>query len=325
MLKLSVNIFLVHCCLPLLLLLVFLWFSCCAVVFVRILSKYNDSSVFTARQLIDAMTTVWDSELGNITQLLKDEGQYENTLIIMTADNGGPLPSANNYPLRGGKFENWEGGVRTVAAVGGGFLPQKMRGTTNNGYIHIADWYATVCFLAGVDPTDQKAKAAGLPPIDSLNMWPLVSGQNMTSPRTIIPLGTPGSHPMVVGDSPEVTVRGTAGALIVGDYKIIVGTVCNSVWGGLYYPNATTKPPEDCLDCGKGCLYNIIEDETEHNNLNETQPDKLEKMLQLFKQHVLDTAWNHTLVEPQYSTKAYDKLMNQQALKNGGYWGPAQP
>ena len=27
-------------------------------------------------------------------------------------------------------------------------------------------WYATYCALAGVDPTDHKAAAAGLPPID---------------------------------------------------------------------------------------------------------------------------------------------------------------
>ena len=29
------------------------------------------------------------------------------------------------------------------------------------------DWYATYAGLAGVDPTDHRAEAAGLPPIDS--------------------------------------------------------------------------------------------------------------------------------------------------------------
>lgn len=69
-----------------------------------------------------------------------------------------------------------------------------------------ADWmclwcrYATFAGLAGgklccahsgafrlldfaVDPTDHKAAAWGLPPIDSLDMWPLLSGQTTTSPR----------------------------------------------------------------------------------------------------------------------------------------------
>lgn len=49
--------------------------------------------------------------------------------------------------------------------------------------------YATFSALAGVDPTDEKAAAAGLPPIDSLNLWPLISGANTTSPRTEVVLG----------------------------------------------------------------------------------------------------------------------------------------
>ncbi len=74
------------------------------------------------------------------------------------------------------------------AFVSGGYLPEGMRGKKTEGYIHIADWYATFCSLAGVDPTDEKAAKANLSPIDSLNMWPLISGQNSTSPRVDIPV-----------------------------------------------------------------------------------------------------------------------------------------
>ena len=45
-----------------------------------------------------------------------------------------------------------------------------MRGTKSEALIAIADWYSTFSFLAGVDPTDHSAAAAGLPPIDSINM-----------------------------------------------------------------------------------------------------------------------------------------------------------
>jgi len=38
-----------------------------------------------------------------------------------------------------------------------------------NSSITAWDWYSTFCALAGVDPTDEKAKAAGLPPIDSIS------------------------------------------------------------------------------------------------------------------------------------------------------------
>lgn len=44
---------------------------------------------------------------------------------------------------------------------------------------------ATFCFLAGVSAFDEKAAAATppLPPVDSINMWGLISGANKTSPR----------------------------------------------------------------------------------------------------------------------------------------------
>ena len=45
-----------------------------------------------------------------------------------------------------------------------------MRGQKTEGYIHLADWYATLYGLAGVDPTDEEAAKAKLPPIDSLDL-----------------------------------------------------------------------------------------------------------------------------------------------------------
>jgi len=74
---------------------------------------------------------------------------------VVSSDNGGPLGSANNFPLKGGKFSDWQGGIRVNAFVTGGYLPENMRGQKTEGYIHIADWYATFCALAGVDPTDK--------------------------------------------------------------------------------------------------------------------------------------------------------------------------
>ena len=60
------------------------------------------------------------------------------------------------------------------------FLPDR--------YIHMADWYSTFCGLAGVDPTDTVAAKHGLPPIDSTDMWPYLSGAVAASPRTEIAL-----------------------------------------------------------------------------------------------------------------------------------------
>ena len=97
----------------------------------------------------------------------------------------------NNYPLRGGKFSNFEGGVRVNALVTGGYLPEHRRGKVETGLISVADWYATYASMGGVAHNkiaDEKALAAGLPPIDSANCWPMIAGV-ASSCRSEIPLG----------------------------------------------------------------------------------------------------------------------------------------
>jgi arylsulfatase I/J len=230
------------------------------------------------RRTYHAMVKYADDAIGEIVGLLKKKGMWENTFVVFQTDNGGPSftgsqHTANNYPLKGSKMTNWEGGIRGNAFVSGGFLEQKAPkriGAKLEGYTHMADWYATFAALAGVDPTDHKAKAASLPPIDSMNLWPYLSGQEDQSPRT--------------------EVFADPGVLIVGDWKIIganqkdatsakggndVSTAC---WMGPRYPNATQNPgcsrSEPCAKNG-GCLYNIKEDPSEHIDLASSNPAKL--------------------------------------------------
>merc|ERR1719503_232407 len=115
---------------------------------------------------------------------MKDAGMWENTLLVFMADNGGPVyepGGQSNYPLKGGKFSDFQGGVRTNAFMSGGFIPERMRGTAFSGIISVADWYGTFIEFAGVDVQDAKAEAAndwlrtqGLPtlhPVDSVPQW----------------------------------------------------------------------------------------------------------------------------------------------------------
>ena len=82
-----------------------------------------------------------DDAVGNLTAALKQRGLWDNLLFITSSDNGGPIEqAANNYPLKGGKFSNFQGGIRVNAFVLGGYLHEKMRGQKTDGYIHLADW-----------------------------------------------------------------------------------------------------------------------------------------------------------------------------------------
>ena len=166
---------------------------------------------YKCRQQYHAMVNIMDEVVGNITDAIKAKpGMWENTLVIFSSDNGGPVDlaenAANNWPLRGGKYSVFEGGIRAIAFVSGGLVPEKLRGSTNDGIVHIADWYATLAHLAGQDPTDHRAAASGLPPIDSMNVWPFLSGQVATSPRTEFAADT---NCLVQGDWKLITSKTT--------------------------------------------------------------------------------------------------------------------
>ena len=114
------------------------------------------------------MVEYLDEVVGNFITALKKHDLWDNLLFVTSSDSGSPLGSANNYPPKGGKFSNWQGGIRVNAFVSGGYLPEKMSGQKTDDYIHLAHWYTTFCYLAGVNPTNEEAAKAKLPPIDSI-------------------------------------------------------------------------------------------------------------------------------------------------------------
>lgn len=174
-----------------------------------------------------------------------------------------------------------------------------MRGQKTDQYIHIADWFATFCFLAGIDPKDERAAKANLPPVDSLNMWPLVSGQNMTSPRVDIPISNK--------------------TLISGSYKILTGSVPQAGWTGPHYPN--TSHPAGIThrqECGTGCLYNIMEDPEERNDLAETEV----KVLKDMQKKLAD--YQATYFNPNRGKESPEACAAALG-KYEGFWGPFLP
>ena len=258
----------------------------------------------TDRRYYHAMVKYLDDVVGELVDTLKKKGMWENTLFVTSSDNGGPIypgGGANNYPLKGGKLSDWQGGIRVNAFVSGGYLPEKMRGQKTEGYIHLADWYATFCAIAGVDPKDERAAKANLPPIDSMNMWPLISGQTTESPRQDVPA----SHK----------------TLISGDYKILTGIVIQAGWTGLQYPNKT-HPAGGIYkfkDCGrKGCLYNIKKDPEERVNLAKSDPDTLKSMQEKLAKY------QSTYFDPNRG-KVWLEACTTAMNTYGGFWGPFLP
>lgn len=107
--------------------------------------EYESSAIdFPLRRVYEGMAHCMDSGIGNVTAALKAAGLYERTLIVFSSDNGGRedgIFGGNNYPLRGMKFSDYEGGTRVASWVSGGVIPPARRGTTHSkGLAHICDW-----------------------------------------------------------------------------------------------------------------------------------------------------------------------------------------
>ena len=115
------------------------------------------------RRTIMAMVTTLDTGVGSVVDALKATQMFPNSIIVLTTDKcgatlplymcpgcvvkiGAPLgPSGgatnsgrfldagNNWPLRGSKCTEWEGGVKGVAMVSSPLLSSSAVGTSWNG------------------------------------------------------------------------------------------------------------------------------------------------------------------------------------------------
>lgn len=225
--------------------------------------RYLDERVhFQGRRRMQGMLTCVDEATGNLTAVLRAKGMWGSTLLLWSADNGGPQYwNANNYPLRGGKGNDFEGGVRAAAFVAGGALGLPA-GSTIEHPIHIADWYATFCALAGVAPHQDERAAAWrgeVPPVDSIDQSVLLARVGAPAARTEVPLSYQ--------------------ALIVGEMKLVLNTTIvegrrSGYWTGPTWPtDAAHVPVEDDPGCPPlGCLFNLSADETEHHDLSADMP-----------------------------------------------------
>lgn len=233
------------------------------------------------RKGYEAMALGVDDLVGELRAALEARGMWDDTLMVFASDNGGPIgPQASNLPLRGGKDNNLEGGVRTLAALGGGFLPRNMRGRAAHAFMHESDWLATLAHLAGTTATDERAASLGLPPIDSRNLWPILSDNaspKYGEPRSIVlatRFGLPGTP--FGGTSALLDVRAD------GAFKLIRGVVCECpecrpcLLCNVSRTDASSS--EGGASAGWGCVFDVINDPRETVDLTASRPDLLQSL-----------------------------------------------
>ena len=210
------------------------------------------------------------------------------------------------------EMSNWDGGIRVNAFAAGGFLPAKVRGSKYVGLVAGWDWYSTFSLLAGIDPTDWRAAAANLPPVDSHSMVPVLMGTG-NSTRIELTLGT---EPRLVRLLEHQDQVSTLQGVIQEDlrrgklWKLLLGYVEQSGWTGPHYPNRTTNtccfnsilqngagrvPERGCpatdpcvnagtdaagvTNCTLGCLFELRTDPVERVDLALEYPGIVEQLM----------------------------------------------
>jgi arylsulfatase A-like enzyme len=117
-------------------------------------------------RVYSAMIRAVDRSVARVTQSLEDNGLADNTLIILTSDNGGAgyigLPNVNK-PYRGWKLNHFEGGTHVPFMAK--WPAQINAGTSMDAPIHHNDIYSTIAAAAGVQvPQDRKIDGVDLLP-----------------------------------------------------------------------------------------------------------------------------------------------------------------
>lgn len=185
-----------------------------------------------------------DHYFGEILNALKVNGFSENTLIVFTSDNGGHPRYTRNLPLRGNKWNLYEGGVREPFIIK--WTERIKPGKVSDVPIIAWDILPTISDLLNVKIPKN---------IDGVSLLPLIL-KNKTDylKNRVLYWHFPYYHP-------AISYEGTkpCSAILDKKYKLLY-----------FYENGISE------------LYNLENDPTEKNNLASKLPDvtrKLQKKL----------------------------------------------
>ena len=231
------------------------------------LPEYTDDSIPKVRRAIQGMLACVGDATHNVTEALKSKGMWDNTLFIWSSDNGGPQYwQGNNFPFRGGKSTDFEGGVRTAAFATGGLLHPSLKGQRLTTPMHVADFWPSFCLMAG--GTDEECfhdRIPGIPDIDGTDVREaFLSGIGNQTRKTDIPLSSNG----FIESSTN--------------YKYVASSPVHSFckhsrcgyWTGPNWPTSAahipvTPDPGCPVD---GCVFDLSVDKEERHDLSASHP-----------------------------------------------------
>lgn len=214
----------------------------------KLVEKYKNKSGSDLPQnspVLGAMIEELDDSVGRLLKKLDDLKIADKTLVVFFGDNGGLEREAKQTPLRSGKANLYEGGIREPLIVRWPGVV-KPSSTCSEPVISV-DFFPTFVEILGL-----KNRVTNT--LDGVTLLPLLTRTGTLSPRAIY-WHYPHYHSSSIGP---------CGAIRAGDYKLIE-----------WYD-------ETISGLGKELeLYNLKKDIGERNNLAEIMPDKTRQLKSL--------------------------------------------
>ncbi len=161
-----------------------------------------------------AQVEATDRAIGKVLDAVDRLRIADNTLVICTSDNGGWEDATDNRPLRSGKGDVYEGGLRVPLVIRWpAALPKRLKpGTTNDTPVISMDLSATILDVAGIKLGQGES-------LDGTTLRPLFQGEKLN--REALYFHYP-HYAWHKSNRP-------GGALRAGDYKLIRRYDDNSV------------------------------------------------------------------------------------------------
>ncbi|MBT5334255.1 MAG: sulfatase-like hydrolase/transferase, partial [Gammaproteobacteria bacterium] len=198
----------------------------------------------SARPMYAAVVDAMDQAIGRVLDTLDQEGISDNTIVLFFSDNGGAAYSyggANNAPLRGGKGETFEGGIRVTSLMRWPAMLEP--GQIFEQIMSVMDVFPTLVDAADVMPGNNFA-------LDGRSMWTaLKSGVQ-------VPL----EGPLIFGS--EIPIYGNFNFAAFNEEWKLVQEV----------------QQEQIAITVTNYLFKISSDPYEHNNLAAVYPDIVENL-----------------------------------------------
>ena len=129
----------------------------------EVLEKFKDNP----RQVYASMMWSMDEAIGHVIDALKENNQYDNTIIYFLSDNGAAMSNnASPFPYKGWKGNQFEGGIKTPMIM---TWKNKIKSNTQfDGFISALDIFKTSLEVSNVND-DLMANADGKNIMNYLN------------------------------------------------------------------------------------------------------------------------------------------------------------